>query len=241
MVETVDRKMHFFEHLAELRKRIVIAVAGVFAAGSVAYYFALDILEIILRPAGDIQLVYLSPLEPFMVKFKIALFTGIGVAMPLILYQIIAFASPALKEKERKVIYPTIVFLWVLFVSGVVFGYYYIMPVGTEWLLQQAGEVIKASVSASMYITYAGWFLIGFGISFETPLFILLLVRFGAISPQALRKSWRYSVLIVLIVAAVVTPDWNPVTMVIMAAPMLVFYLISILLAPLVKPKPKEI
>ncbi len=235
-----DRRMHFFEHLTELRKRIIIAFAGILITGAVAYYFALDILELILIPAGDVQLIYLSPLEPFMVKFKIAIFTGIGVTMPLILYQIIAFASPALKGKEKRFIYPSVFFLWILFISGVVFGYFFVMPVGTQWLLDQASDVIQAGISAGMYITYAGWFLIGFGISFETPLFILLLVRFGAISPEALRKSWRYSVLIILVIAAVVTPDWNPVTMVIMAAPMLVFYLISIFLAPFIKPKPKE-
>jgi len=240
----IDRRMAFLQHLAELRKRIMYSAIAILVTGSVCFAFSIPILRILVKPAElqgkALELVYLSPLEPFMVKFKIAMFGGIALALPVILYQLLAFISPALKMREKKFIFPTIFFLVALFFSGSVFGYYYIMPVGTIWLLDQAGGLMKANVAASMYVTYAGWFLLGFGISFETPLFILVLVRMGVLSPKRLRASWRYAILIILLVAAIVTPDWNPVTMAIMAGPMIVFYALSCVLAGFVAPKPDD-
>jgi sec-independent protein translocase protein TatC len=240
----VDRRMAFLKHVAELRKRIIYSVIAISVAGSVCFYYAIPLIKILVKPAqiagSPLKLVYLSPLEPFMVKFKVAMFGGVALALPVILYQILSFVAPALKKKERRFLFPSIVFLVILFFAGAVFGYYYIMPVGTSWLLDQAGGLMQANVAASMYVTYAGWFLLGFGLSFETPLFILILVRLGVLSPQRLRSSWRYAVLIILVAAAVITPDWNPVTMAIMAGPMLLFYLLSCALAGFVAPKPLE-
>lgn len=234
-----DVRMSFLQHIAELRQRLLVCAVAVTLTGAVGYYFSLKLLKILTIPAGKTQLVYLSPLEPFMVKFKIAVFSVIVMSLPVLLYEILMYVAPALKDREKKLILPSIFFLVILFLSGAVFGFYYIMPAGTQWLLNQAGGVIKANISASMYVTYAGWFLMGMGVSFETPLFILLMVRLGAITPEQLAKSWRYAVLIILLLAAILTPDWNPVTMIVMAIPMLIFYIGSIPLSRLIRPKPK--
>lgn len=230
--------MPFLAHLAELRKRILIIAAAVTVGGSVSYVFALRLLTLLAKPAGDLQLHYFSPLEPFMVKFKVALFAGVVIALPVIMYQLIVFVAPALKEKEKKLIYPAIFFLVLLFAVGVVFGYMFVMKPSTAWLIGQAGDTLKATVSAEKYVTFATWFLIAFGVAFETPLFILLLVRFGVITPKKLRGAWRYAVLIILTVASVITPDWNPVTMLAVASPMFLFYLVSVALAGFVAPRP---
>ncbi len=236
-----DVRMSFLQHIAEFRQRLLVCAVAVTLTGAVGYYFSLKLLKILTIPAGKTQLVYLSPLEPFMVKFKIAVFSGIVMSLPLLLYEILMFVAPALKDREKKLIMPSIFFLVILFLSGAVFGFYYIMPAGTQWLLNQAGGVIKANISASMYVTYAGWFLMGMGVSFETPLFILLMVRLGVITPEQLAKSWRYAVLMILLLAAILTPDWNPVTMIVMAIPMLIFYVGSIPLSRLIRPKPKTL
>lgn len=236
-----DVRMSFLQHIAEFRQRLLVCAVAVTLTGAVGYYFSLKLLKILTIPAGKTQLVYLSPLEPFMVKFKIAVFSGIVMSLPILLYEILMFVAPALKDREKKLIMPSIFFLVILFLSGAVFGFYYIMPAGTQWLLNQAGGVIKANISASMYVTYAGWFLMGMGVSFETPLFILLMVRLGVITPEQLAKSWRYAVLMILLLAAILTPDWNPVTMIVMAIPMLIFYVGSIPLSRLIRPKPKTL
>lgn len=224
--------MSFLEHLAELRQRILVIALAVFVTGSVCYYFAFRILRILLKPAGNaVKLVYLGPLEPFMVKFKIAIFGGIAFALPIILYELLAFVAPALKEKEKRLIYPVVFSLVVLFAGGVAFGYYFIMPPGTRWLLSQAEGFLVPNMTANLYITYAGWFLLAMGVSFETPVILLLLVRLKVISAQTLQKSWRYVILSILVIAAFLTPDWNPVNMVAMALPMIFFYLVSVVIA----------
>ncbi len=231
--------MKFLSHIAELRKRLMYAAGALLVTFGISLYFSLPLLNILLKPAGNLHLVFLSPMEPFLVKVKVAFFAGMALALPVILYEILAFAAPGMKKKEKRLIFPMIVSMLILFAGGVAFGYTFIMPISTEWLLAQAGEVMKASVSASAYVTYGGWFLLGFGISFETPLFILLMVRLGIISPQKLRSSWRYAVIIILLLSAVITPDWSPITMAVMAGPMLLFYILSCFLAGLVAPKPK--
>lgn len=227
----VEKKMTIVQHLEELRRRIIISFVAIFITAPFCYFYAFRILRILMRPAGKITLVYLSPIEPFLARFKIALWSGFFLAFPVILYQALAFVSPALQKKERKFIFPVIFGLIILFVSGAVFGYLYIMPVGLKWLLGQAGGVLKANLTVSMYVSFASLFLLAFGVSFETPLVILLLVKLGVVTPQRLRSNWRFAYMIILIVAAIITPDWSPVTMGIMAVPMIILYELSVLLS----------
>lgn len=223
-------KMSFLDHLEELRQRIIRVLIAVVIGAGLSFAFAFDILKILTKPAGKIDLVYLSPLEPFMVKFKIALWTGIFIALPIILYQLLAFIVPALKKKERRMLYPAIAGLVVLFAAGVAFGYNFIMPIGIKWLFGQAGGVLQPNLTASSYVNFAGLFLLAFGASFETPMFILLLIGLGVLSPQTLREQWRVAYVVILVIAAAITPDWSPVTMAVMALPMVILYEISVFL-----------
>lgn len=227
----VERKMSFVEHLEELRLRLIISLAVVAVGATVCFFFAFSILDILKGPAGDIELVYLSPLEPFMAKFKIAIWAGLFFAMPIVLYETIAFLAPALKSTEKKYVYPAMIGMVVLFALGVFFGYEAVMPAGIKWLFGQAGGVLTPNLTVSMYISFAFMFLLAFGISFETPMVILLLVKLGAVSPQALRRNWRIAYLVILVFSAAVTPDWSPVTMAIMAVPMILLYELSVLAA----------
>lgn len=226
-----DNPMSVLDHLDELRRRVIRSALAVLIGAAISFSFAYDILDILVKPAGDIKLSYLSPLDPFMVKFKVAIFAGSLLAFPVILYQLVAFVSPALKIKEKKLIYPIVFMAALLFALGVFFGYKYIMPVGTHWLLGQAEGRILAVLTVEKYVSYAVFFLFAFGLSFETPLFILFLVMLGVVSPGSLRRNWRYAYVIILIFAAMATPDWSPVTMSIFAAPMLILYEFSIILA----------
>ncbi|MBI4744769.1 MAG: twin-arginine translocase subunit TatC [Actinobacteria bacterium] len=229
-----DLKMTLIDHLEEFRRRMIVSFATILIAAAFCYSYAYRILRILTKPAGKITLVYLSPLEPFMVKFKIAIWAGVFLAMPILIYETLAFVAPALKNKEKKYVYPTIFLLCVLFVSGVVFGYNYIMPVGISWLFSQAGGMLKANLTASMYINFAALFLFAFGISFETPLVILLLVKLGVFTPKSLRENWRIAYMIILVFSAIATPDWSPVTMGIMALPMIILFELSVLLSRII-------
>ncbi|MCK4778494.1 MAG: twin-arginine translocase subunit TatC [Actinomycetia bacterium] len=227
--ETLE-KMTFLDHLDELRKRIMYALIAVVIGACIAAFFWKPILDILMRPAGDIELHYLNVLEPFMAKVKLSIFSGVLVAFPIIIFQFLMFLAPALKTKEKKQIYPLVFFLVILFFSGVVFGYFYIMPVGTKWLIDQAGDKMVSILSISQYLSYAWLFLLGFGLSFETPIFIWVLSKLGIVTTKSLIRNWRYAIIIILIASAILTPDWSPVTMALFSAPMFVLYLFSILL-----------
>ncbi|MCG2795258.1 MAG: twin-arginine translocase subunit TatC [Actinomycetia bacterium] len=232
--------MTYLQHLEELRRRIIVSIVALVAGCAVSWLFAWDILNILKGPAGNITLHYMKPMEPFLVRFKLTLFGGVLLALPVILFEILAFLSPALKRKERSFTVAVMLMILVFFAAGVTLGYYYIMPVGITWLLDLAGEQMSPVLSASEYVSFAGWFMLAFGIAFETPIFIWMLVALGVLTPEQLRKQWRYAYIVILLFAAIITPDWNPITMMMVAVPMVLLYEISILLARFTVGKRKE-
>jgi len=223
--------MTYFQHLEELRRRIIVSAIALVVAFAVAWLFAWDLLSWMKAPAGGITLNYMSPMEPFLVRFKLAMFGGVALALPVILFEILSFVSPALKNKERRYTVGVMVMIVLFFAIGVMFGYRVIMPPGIRWLFNVAGTQMKPVLSANQFVTFMGWFIVGLGVSFETPVFIWFLVALGVVTPEQLQKQWRWAILIILIVAAVITPDWSPVTMTLVAIPMGGLYILSILLA----------
>jgi len=226
-------RMTYLQHLEELRRRIIVSAIALGVAFAVAWIFAWDILAILKAPAGTITLNYMTPMEPFLVRFKLALFGAVVLAIPVVLFEILSFASPALKAKERRYTVGVMVMIVAFFAVGVIFGYRVIMPPGLRWLFGVAGTQMKPVLSASQYVTFMGWFMIGLGVSFETPVFIWMLVALGVVTPEQLTKQWRWAIIIILIVASVITPDWSPVTMTLVAIPMGILYILSIALAKL--------
>lgn len=223
--------MTYLQHLEELRRRIIVSAVALAVAGGVSWIFAWDILAILKRPAGNIVLNYLKPMEPFLVRFKLAMFGGVLLALPVILFEVLAYVSPALKQKEKIYTVLIVSMIMAFFATGVVFGYFYVMPVGIKWLLNIAGTQMQPVLSAGEYVSFAGWFMLAFGISFETPVFIWMLVALGVLTPEQLRRQWRYAYMIILLFAAIITPDWSPVTMLLVAIPMVILYELSILLS----------
>ena len=202
---------------------------------TVCYIFSFQILDILQRPAQraslDLQLHYLSVLDPFMVRFKIALYAGILLALPVIIFEILAFVAPALRKRERKVMYYALTNIIIFFIGGIIFCYYYILPAGLSWLVGQAGGHLQPMLTAMDYIGLVSLLLLALGITFETPLVVWLIVRLGLITPQKLHKNWRIAVIVILVFAAFITPDWNPVTMFLVAIPMFILYEGSIVFA----------
>ncbi len=232
-----DQKMTFIEHLEELRRRIIIALLAMMVAMAVCYLYSWKILDILKNPATKasipLNLHYFSVLEPFMVRFKIALYAGIVLALPVILFEILAFIAPALRKREKKVMYTSLALIIGFFILGTVFCYFYILPAGLNWLVGQAGNRLTPTLRAEDYIGIVALLLLALGITFETPLLIFLVVRLGIITPQRLHKNWRVAVIVILCFAAFITPDWNPVTMILVAVPMFFLYEASIMFAML--------
>ena len=177
-------RMTYLQHLEELRRRIIVGALALGVAFAVGWIFAWDILDILKKPAGALRLYYMTPMEPFMVRFKLAMFGAVILALPVILFEILAFVSPALKRKEKSYTFLVLVLIVAFFAVGVVFGYKVIMPPGIAWLMNVAKGQMSSVMSASSYVNFSGWFMLGLGVSFETPVFIWMLVALGVVKPE---------------------------------------------------------
>lgn len=230
--EAQEKKMGFLDHMEELRQRILRSLVAVIICSALGGIFWRQAWDILVMPAGESDVTFqaINPLEPFMFKLKLAIFLGTLIAAPFIIYELMAFIAPALKRSEKKWAIPFVLFLVVLFYTGVVFGYYVVMPPAMKWLFAQSGGLFKVIPRVDEYLAFAVILTLGIGASFETPMFIVALNKLGIVSREALIRNWRIAVVIIVIVASILTPDWSPVTMLLFAAPMVVLYFLSILL-----------
>lgn len=237
-------RMPLFDHLGELRMRLVRIVVCL-AVAVVVFYMATPIMgQFLLMPiaeflptdpaSGMASLQAIDPFESFSVRFEISLFAGLVATSPVILWQLLAFFLPALKPKERKWFIPTFVVAVLLFILGVVFCYMVILNAAFQWLTDQADGLGYVAPRMSSYIDIIIKFEIAFGFAFELPLVIFYLVIFDVIPYKKLRESWRTIYVVLMVLCAMVTPDASPVTMLLMFAAMIALYEISLLLARIV-------
>ena len=233
-------RMPLMDHLGELRMRLVRIVA-VLAVGVCVFYFAAGTMgQFLLLPIADylpqgedgtVDLQFLNAFDPFTVKFKIAFWMGIIGTSPVILWQLLAFFLPALKPSERKWFIPTFAVAVILFIAGLVFCYFVILHPAFQWLTSQVEGLGTVLPNAASYIDVIIKFEIGFGIAFELPILIFYLVIFNIVPYKKLRTSWRYVYVGMMVFAAMVTPDANPVTMLLMFAALVGLYELSLLIA----------
>lgn len=237
-------RMPLFDHLGELRMRLVRIVACLAVAVCVFYFAAPQMGQFLLLPIADflpfdpntgyVDLVALDPFEAFAVRFEIALFFSVIATSPVILWQLLAFFLPALKPKERKWFTPTFIVAVCLFILGVVFCYAVILTAAFQWLTDQAMGLGYVEPRMSSYIDIIIKFEIAFGFAFELPLVIFYLVIFDVVPYKKLRESWRIIYIVLMVLCAIITPDASPVTMLLLFAAMIALYEISLLMARIV-------
>jgi len=228
--------MSFLEHLEELRKRLLRAVFAIAAAFALCLAYARNILECLIRPIrpflGGSRPVYLDLTEPFMLYMKVAFLASLFLAAPVILYQVWAFIRPGLYAKERRYAVPFVLFATVFFVLGGAFGYGVAFPVACKFLLGVAQGFTPALRVSSLF-AFESKMILGMGLVFELPTVVYFLSRLGLITAGFLWRNFKYAVLIIFIVAAVITPTPDVVTQCVFAGPMILLYLIGILVAHL--------
>ena len=236
-------RMPLFDHLGELRMRLVRIVACL-AIAVVVFYMATPTMgQFLLQPIfdflpknadGSLALIALDPFESFATRFKISIWASIVACSPVILWQILAFFLPALKPSERKWFMPTFAAAVALFIIGTVFCYLIILNPAFQWLTDQAMGLGYVAPRMSSYIDIIIKFELGFGFAFELPLIVFYLVIFDVIPYKKLRGSWRTVYVVLMVICAVVTPDASPVTMLLMFAAMIMLYEGSLLIARVV-------
>jgi sec-independent protein translocase protein TatC len=233
-------EMTLVEHLGELRQRLakaLVALAIGVVVGYAVFPYVIDLLiapycdaVASLRPGGRCSLVALRPLEPFSVRMKTSVVIGLFVGGPVIFYQLWRFITPGLTSRERRYALPFVIMSQVMFTVGIVFAYT-IIPYAIEVLLGFGGERIDPFVSANEYLSFFLTMSVAFGLVFELPLVLIFLSLAGITTAASLRRSRRYAIVGIVVLAAFVTPTTDAVTLFLLAGPMLLFYEASIVVA----------
>lgn len=218
------------QHLNELRIRLTWAIAGLAIGVIVSFIFTEQLLNILIEPYGE-TLQTLSPTEGIETYFRVALIAGVTLAMPWILYQLWLFIAPGLHAHEKRYVYVFIPSATLLFLLGVAFSWFILLPSAILFLSTFLPTIFSPEWTSQEYIGFATSFLFWIGLSFEIPLIVFFFARFGLVTSQALREQWRIAIVAIAILAAVITPSIDPVTMLLTMAPLLILYVLSIALA----------
>lgn len=207
-----DVEMSLFEHLEELRFRIFYALIAV-VIGIVGCFFKVNVIvKVLERPAQGVKFLQLAPGEYFFVSLKVAAYSGILVASPFILYQIIQFVLPGLTRSERRLLGPIVLGSSVLFFVGIFFAYVALIPAALNFFIQYGADVVEQLWSIDRYFEFVLLLLFSTGIAFQIPVIQLLLGLTGIVSSRQMLSGWRYVILGAAILGAVLTPSTDPLT-----------------------------
>jgi len=239
--------MGFLDHLEELRKRIVHSIVAVIAGTAVCWGYREKIYAVMQKPIMDAlhshkldeKLVYLNPTEPFNLYIKIAMLAGLFLTSPYVLYQLWMFISPGLYRNEKRYVLPFMVSTITLFTLGGYFGYRIAYPRALDFFIGFNGQ-FQPMITVGEYTQLFLSIVLGMGLIFEMPILVFFLAFMGIMTPSFMIKNFRYAILVIFILAAIVTPTPDVINMCVFAAPMLALYALSIGVAYVVHPKQRE-
>ena len=233
-------------HIEELRSRLIKIVIVFFAFFIIAFLWWKNIFAFLAKPATDVlhtspnsEMIFTNLVEPFVTAVKVSLYTAFFASLPIILYQLWKFIAPGLYENEKKMALPFVIFGTLMFYIGAAFAYFVVFPIGFKVLITFGGDNFTAMLKISEYVSVALKIMIGFGIAFELPVLSYFLAKLSLITDKTLKDFFRYAVVIIFIVAAVLTPP-DLFSQLAMATPLLILYGLSIWIAKVVNPYKEE-
>lgn len=226
-----EGRMTIWEHLAELRSRLIkvlVAVAAGAVVGWIVYPYVLSfLLEPYRNVDADAALFVTDPLEPFMTRIKVSGYLGIMLAMPVILWQVWRFVTPGLYPHEKRYAVPFVVSSLVLFVFGAAIAYY-TLPAALGFLTTIGGTEIQEIYSPDRYLTLIVYMMLAFGAGFEFPVLLVALQMVGVLTPRQLLGWWRWAMVLIVVIAAVITPSGDPISLAALSLPMVLLYFAAI-------------
>lgn len=237
-----DHEMSLVDHLEELRRRLIYSALAFLVAAIVSYSYSEEILMFLLRPAepfiesGRGEIVFRELGEAFMLQLRVAVYAGLVLSTPVLLYQAIAFVLPALEPGEKRLLLIVLPSFVLLFVTGVLFAYFIFLPFTVRFFSTFTVGGMKSLISAGALIQFSLNFVLPFGVLFELPLLVAVLTRLGLVTPAFLGRNRKFAVLAIFVIAAVLTPP-DVISQTMMAVPMLALYEGSIWVSRLVKPR----
>ena len=240
--------MPLTSHLEELKTRLIRILVVVGIGFGFCYLFKEWSFRVITRPLVDAMPAHSSMIftglpEAFFIHMKIAFFASLFLTAPYTLFQIWRFVSPGLYKKEKRLVFPFVFFSTILFVGGILFGYFIALPPAFRFFVSFSTDFLKPMISFREYLSLTLKFLLAFGICFEMPVFIFFLAKLGVVNAKMLSKKRRYAILIIFVVAAILTPSPDAISQILMAVPLMILYEVSIFVAKFArrkKPEPEE-
>ena len=236
-----EGRMTVFEHLGELRRRLMISIVAVVVAGTVVFIFAPNIISWLITfyndavPRGHGQkFIFTGPLDAFATRLKIATYGGIVLALPVWLWQLWRFITPGLTKNEKKYAIPFVLSSIVLFAMGAVVALLTLQP-ALQFLLNIGGSDLRPLLTADKYLSLVSLMILAFGLSFEFPVILVFLLIARVLTTRQLRNWRRYAAVIIVAFAAIITPSQDPYSLFAMAIPMYIFYEMSIIIGRIMK------
>lgn len=231
-------------HLKELRKRLGISLAVVFIMFFVCFSFWEPLLAWMIHPLNGVlpegsHVIFTKVQEPFFTALKVSFFAALMISLPVIFWQFWLFVSPGLYEEEKRMVIPFVFFATIMFLAGAAFCYFVVVPIGFKFLINFGSQLFTAFPSIGEYVGFFTKLLFGFGIAFELPVITFFFAKLGLVDDKALIGFFRYAIIIIFAVSAVLTPP-DVLTQFLMAGPLVVLYGLSILVARMVNPASKE-
>jgi sec-independent protein translocase protein TatC len=235
-----ETKLTLLGHFQELRKRLIRSVIAVAVAAIISFIFWKWIFYILILPAKDIELIFIEMTEMLGTIMRVCLASGLILAMPYLTLQAIMFVSPALTDRERRYLYIILPWIALMFLGGVVFGYFILIPPATKFLLTFGSDIATPQIKIGNYIAIITRLLLAIGLVFEMPVVTTFLARIGVVKPKWLADKRKMAIIVAFILAAIITPTFDPINQSLVAVPLIVLYEMSIWLAKLVYRRKEE-
>jgi sec-independent protein translocase protein TatC len=235
-----DKKLSFFGHLTELRRRLIKAVIAVIITTIISFIFFRPIFYYLILPAGNISLIYVEMTEMIGTIMRVCIISGLILAMPYLIYQFLMFVSPALTRKEKKYVYLILPWVGLMFLGGVAFGYFILIPPAARFLTTFGSDIASPEIRIGNYISLVSRLLLAIGLVFEMPVVTTFLARIGVITPKWLASKRKLAFILAFVLGAIITPTFDPINQTLVAAPLIILYEMSIWLAKLVHRRAPE-
>ena len=227
-----DKTMPLLEHLVELRNVLIKSVFALLVGTLVAAIFTPQILQFLIAPYGS-TLQTIDPTENVSIYLRVSIMAGAVITMPIFVYLLWSFIAPGLEKNEKRYVYIVVPGATVLFLIGVAFAWGIMLPAAISFLSTFQSEIFKSDWRADAYIPFVTSLMFWIGVSFETPLIIFFLAKLHVVTASMLLKGWRFAIVIIAVVAAMITPTVDPFNMLLVMAPLILLYFFSVLLAKL--------
>ena len=235
-----EKRLTLLGHFQELRKRLIRSIIAVVITTAISFIFYEWIFYILLLPAHDINLIFIEMTEMVGTIMKVCLTSGLILAMPYLTLQAILFVSPALTRREKRYVYMILPWIAFMFLAGVVFGYFILIPPASTFLLTFGSDIATPQIKIGNYISIITRLLLAIGLVFEMPVVITFLARIGIVNSKWLASKRKMAVIVAFILAAIITPTFDPINQSLVAVPLIILYEIGIWLAKLVQRKKAE-